>query len=78
MCRIFQVIGVALAAYSVKWEKGNSLSTLVQSGKLLLSPELRAKQIVDTITHADIGLCKGFWNLSDGPLLTVRIFYPEL
>lgn len=45
--RIFRVIGLVLATYSLSWETSSAaLSSLVNSGRLLLNPEQRAKRII--------------------------------
>lgn len=69
---IFHVIGMALATYSVSWETGSgAIGSILGSSRFFVSPELRAKRIVEVTKNADIYLCKGFWNLSEANPLTV-------
>jgi len=71
--RLFHVIGMVLAAYSVQWERGGktSLASLLHGGRFVLSAEQRAKRIIKVTREADITLCKGFWNLSEEGLYYV-------
>ena len=70
--RVFHFIGIVLATYSVRWEKGTSWASLLHSGRLMLSPERRAKRIIKVTREADISFCKGFWNMSEEGLYYVR------
>uniref|UniRef100_A0A915HQN9 Hormone-sensitive lipase n=1 Tax=Romanomermis culicivorax TaxID=13658 RepID=A0A915HQN9_ROMCU len=73
--RVFQVVGLGLASYSILWEKGapdsisQTVTNLYQSGRFALNPEERAQRITDVIMNADISFCKSFWNLTEGPFL---------
>lgn len=74
---IFNVIGIVLATYSLSW--GNSSSafgSLLNSGRYLLNPEQRAKQIIKVTREADIEFCRGFWNLSELP--PPKLFCPAM
>ncbi|KAL7075621.1 hypothetical protein ACQ4LE_005412 [Meloidogyne hapla] len=67
--RIFRVIGLILATYSLSWETSSAaLSSLISSGRMLLNPEQRAKHIIKVTREASIGFCRGFWNLSELPM----------
>ena len=47
MGRVFHLIGVVLATYSLSWEKGHGpVASVINSGRFLLSPEQRAKRII--------------------------------
>lgn len=47
VARIFRVIGVVLATYSLSWEKGHgAIGSLINSGRFLLNPEQRAQRIL--------------------------------
>lgn len=85
------MIGLVLATYSLSWENGAAaLSSIINSGRMLLNPEQRAKRIikVDCISkvhnltslqvtrEADIGFCRGFWNLSELPM--PKLFCPSM
>ncbi|KAL3095378.1 hypothetical protein niasHS_007477 [Heterodera schachtii] len=75
--RIFRVIGLVLATYSLSWENGSAaLSSLINSGRMLLNPEQRAKRIIKVTREADINFCRAFWNLSELP--TARLFCPNM
>uniref|UniRef100_A0A914Q949 Hormone-sensitive lipase n=1 Tax=Panagrolaimus davidi TaxID=227884 RepID=A0A914Q949_9BILA len=66
VARIFRVIGFVLATYSLSWDKEEGpISSFLNSGKYLMSPEQRALRIVKVIRESDIEFCKGFWNLSE-------------
>jgi hypothetical protein len=71
--RVFHVIGIVLATYSVRWERGNttSIASILHSGRFLLSAEQRARRIIKVTREADISLCKGFWNLTEEGLYYV-------
>ncbi|KAI1693883.1 alpha/beta hydrolase fold domain-containing protein [Ditylenchus destructor] len=75
--RIFNVIGMVLAGYSMSWTIGcGSVGILMNSAKLLLNPEERASRIMKVIREADIEFCRGFWNLSELP--DAKLFCPSL
>ncbi|VDO40956.1 unnamed protein product [Haemonchus placei] len=64
--RIFRVIGIVLASYSLSWEKGHGpIGSIINTGRFFLSPEQRASRIVKVTKEADIDFCKGFWNLAE-------------
>ncbi|KAE9413134.1 hypothetical protein Angca_004624 [Angiostrongylus cantonensis] len=70
--RIFRVIGIVLASYSLSWEKGHgAIGSIINTGRFFLSPEQRASRIIKAKSHfevtkeADIEFCKGFWNLAE-------------
>uniref|UniRef100_A0A915PGC5 Hormone-sensitive lipase n=1 Tax=Setaria digitata TaxID=48799 RepID=A0A915PGC5_9BILA len=77
--RIFRLIGVILAIYSLSWEKGRSaLGSFLNSPRFILSPEQRAKRIVKVTREADIEFCRSFWNLSEFGSQVPRIFCPNM
>uniref|UniRef100_A0A0N4ZII1 Hormone-sensitive lipase n=1 Tax=Parastrongyloides trichosuri TaxID=131310 RepID=A0A0N4ZII1_PARTI len=64
--KMFKIIGILLATYSLAWEKGNgAFGSLIKSAKFLLSPEERASRIIKITREADVEFCKGFWNLPE-------------
>uniref|UniRef100_A0A0K0DRD0 HSL_N domain-containing protein n=1 Tax=Angiostrongylus cantonensis TaxID=6313 RepID=A0A0K0DRD0_ANGCA len=64
--RIFRVIGIVLASYSLSWEKGHgAIGSIINTGRFFLSPEQRASRIIKVTKEADIEFCKGFWNLAE-------------
>lgn len=64
--KMFKIIGILLATYSLTWEKGNgAFGSLIKSAKFLLSPEERASRIIKITREADVEFCKGFWNLPE-------------
>uniref|UniRef100_A0A0K0EH28 Hormone-sensitive lipase n=1 Tax=Strongyloides stercoralis TaxID=6248 RepID=A0A0K0EH28_STRER len=66
ICKMFKIIGILLATYSLTWEKGNgAFGSLIKSAKFLLSPEERASRIIKITREADVEFCKGFWNLPE-------------
>ncbi|KAI6177498.1 Hosl-1 [Aphelenchoides bicaudatus] len=74
---IFNVIGIVLATYSLSWgNRSSAFGSLLNSGRYLLNPEQRAKQIIKVTREADIEFCRGFWNLSEIP--PPRLFCPAL
>lgn len=75
--RIFRVIGIVLATYSLSWDNGSgALSSLMASSRYLLNPEQRAHRIIKVTREADIEFCRGFWNLSEIP--TPKLFCPSM
>ena len=60
---IFNLIGIVLASYSLSWGNG-TISSLWNTGRYVLNPEERAKQIIKVTREADIEFCRAFWNLS--------------
>ncbi|KAI6182701.1 hypothetical protein M3Y97_00409100 [Aphelenchoides bicaudatus] len=74
---IFNVVGIFLANYSLSWGScSTAIGSLFDSGRYLLSPEQRAKQIIKVTREADIEFCRGFWNLSELP--PPRLFCPSM
>ncbi|KAI6218452.1 hypothetical protein M3Y95_01165700 [Aphelenchoides besseyi] len=74
---IFNVIGIVLATYSLSWNNGSeAFGSLLNSGRYLLNPEERAKQIIKVTREADIEFCRGFWNLSEIP--PPKLFCPTM
>uniref|UniRef100_A0A915EKV5 Hormone-sensitive lipase n=1 Tax=Ditylenchus dipsaci TaxID=166011 RepID=A0A915EKV5_9BILA len=64
--RVFRIIGIILATYSLTWEsRSAAIGSLINSGKMLLNPEQRAVRIIKVTREADIEFCRGFWNLSE-------------
>ncbi|KAK6765830.1 hypothetical protein RB195_025631 [Necator americanus] len=64
--RIFRLIGIVLASYSLSWEKGHGpIGSIINTGRFFLSPEQRALRIIKVTKEADIDFCKGFWNLAE-------------
>ncbi|RCN35675.1 hypothetical protein ANCCAN_18456 [Ancylostoma caninum] len=64
--RIFRLIGIVLASYSLSWEKGHGpIGSIINTGRFFLSPEQRASRIIKVTKEADIDFCKGFWNLAE-------------
>ncbi|VDM58911.1 unnamed protein product [Angiostrongylus costaricensis] len=49
--RIFRVIGIVLASYSLSWEKGHGpIGSIINTGRFFLSPEQRASRIIKAST----------------------------
>ncbi|KAH7732130.1 Protein C46C11.1 a [Aphelenchoides avenae] len=66
VARIFRIIGLILAAYSLTWEnRSSAFGSLLHSGRFLLNPEQRALHIIKVTREADLEFCRGFWNLSE-------------
>lgn len=77
--RIFRVIGVVLATYSLSWEKGHGpIGSIINSGRFFLSPEQRASRIIKVTKEADIDFCKGFWNLTELSNNMPKFFCPNM
>ncbi|KAI1725470.1 alpha/beta hydrolase fold domain-containing protein [Ditylenchus destructor] len=77
VARIFRIIGIVLATYSLSWEsRATAFASLINSGKLLLNPEQRAVRIIKITREADISFCRGFWNLSEIPVS--KLFCPTM
>ncbi|CAH1797098.1 unnamed protein product [Owenia fusiformis] len=73
MQRPLQVIGVAMASFSESYQESSSFlqfaNSFINSGKYLLDPELRAKQIVSITRNSTIQFCKAFWGITDTDVL---------
>ncbi|CAB3400966.1 unnamed protein product [Caenorhabditis bovis] len=77
--KIFRVIGIVLATYSLSWEKGHGpIGSLINTGRFFLSPEQRASRIIKVTKEADIDFCKGFWNLSELSNNMPKFFCPNM
>ncbi|KAI1731965.1 alpha/beta hydrolase fold domain-containing protein [Ditylenchus destructor] len=77
VARIFRIIGIVLATYSLSWEsRATAFASLINSGKLLLNPEQRAVRIIKITREADISFCRGFWNLSE--IQVPKLFCPTM
>lgn len=71
------MIGIVLATYSLSWDnRSAAFGSLLNSGRYLLNPEQRAKQIIKVTREADIEFCRGFWNLSEIP--PPKLFCPAM
>ncbi|KAI6239120.1 hypothetical protein M3Y99_00615300 [Aphelenchoides fujianensis] len=75
---IFNVIGIVLATYSLSWGNGASsaFGSLLNSGRYIMNPEERAKQIIKVTRESDIEFCRAFWNLSEIP--PPKLFSPSM
>lgn len=75
---------IILASYSESYNKPSVLlkfaSTLVNSGKFIISPEFRAKRVIDATLEGDVAFCKSFWSLSENILLQnlQKVVCPQL
>ncbi|VDM75926.1 unnamed protein product [Strongylus vulgaris] len=77
--RIFRLIGIVLASYSLSWEKGHGpIGSIINTGRFLLSPEQRASRIIKVTKEADIDFCKGFWNLAELSNNVPKWFSPNM
>uniref|UniRef100_A0A8R1HXG5 Hormone-sensitive lipase n=2 Tax=Caenorhabditis japonica TaxID=281687 RepID=A0A8R1HXG5_CAEJA len=77
--KIFRIIGIVLATYSLSWEKGHgAIGSLINTGRFFLSPEQRAERIIKVTREADIDFCKGFWNLSELSNNMPKFFCPNM
>ncbi|XP_077985551.1 hormone-sensitive lipase-like [Glandiceps talaboti] len=74
MQQSLSVISVAMASFSEGFNKHEGgwarfASSLVNSGKYMMDPILRAEQIVKVTRNADIKFCKAFWSISEGDVM---------
>lgn len=80
MRRILQGVGVIVATFSDLYQtSGGPISravlTVLNGIKYILSPELRAQQIVDVAQNSSVEFLKAFWSLSDIHFMKVSTFY---
>ncbi|CAL1531773.1 unnamed protein product, partial [Lymnaea stagnalis] len=73
MHRPMQVLAIAMASYSEGYLETSQMmqvaTSVFNSGKYFLDPELRAQQVVKVTRTADIKFCKAFWGFSESSLM---------
>ncbi|GFN86132.1 hormone-sensitive lipase [Plakobranchus ocellatus] len=73
MQRPLQAIGIVMASYSEGYLESSHMmrvaTSVFNSGKYFLDPELRAKQMVKVTRTADIRFCQTFWNFPESPIM---------
>ncbi|BFZ14026.1 hypothetical protein BsWGS_17065 [Bradybaena similaris] len=73
MQRPMQLLAIAMASYSEGYLEPNQMmqvaTSVFNSGKYILDPELRAQQMVKVTRTADIQFCKAFWGFSESSLM---------
>ncbi|KAK6964166.1 hormone-sensitive lipase [Biomphalaria glabrata] len=73
MYKPVQVLAIAMASYSEGYLETSQMmqvaSSVFNSGKYFLDPELRAQQVVKVTRTADIKFCKAFWGFSESPVM---------
>lgn len=65
-----KVVAVAMAAYGDGYKQHNhsftrALSSMLNSGKYMVNPELRAQRITELTQNANIDFCKAFWSVTE-------------
>ncbi|XP_005093044.1 hormone-sensitive lipase [Aplysia californica] len=73
MYRPVQALAIAMASYSEGYLESSQMmqvaSSVFNSGKYFLDPDLRAQQVVKVTRTADIRFCKAFWGFSESGLM---------
>ena len=73
MYRPVQLLAIAMASYSEGYLENSqvmqTLSSVFNSGKYFMDPDLRAQQVVKVTRTADISFCKAFWGFSEAPVM---------
>ncbi|ESO01835.1 hypothetical protein HELRODRAFT_161006 [Helobdella robusta] len=73
MLQTILVMHIILASYSSGYNKSSPFmklaSSVLSSGKFIISPEERAKKVIEATVHGDVNFCKSFWDLSENALL---------
>ncbi|RUS86042.1 hypothetical protein EGW08_006196, partial [Elysia chlorotica] len=73
MQRPVQAIGIVMASLSEGYLESSQVmrvaTSVFNSGKYFLDPELRAKQMVKVTRTADIRFCQTFWNFPESPIM---------
>ncbi|XP_064613572.1 hormone-sensitive lipase-like [Liolophura sinensis] len=73
MQRPLQVVSVAMASFGDGYQETSGLmqfaSSVLNSGKYLLDPELRGKQVVHMTRTADVNFCKSFWAITETEIM---------
>ncbi|KAK3798516.1 hypothetical protein RRG08_063525 [Elysia crispata] len=73
MQRPVQAIGIVMASLSEGYLESSHMmrvaTSVFNSGKYFLDPELRAKQMVKVTRTADIRFCQTFWNFPESPIM---------
>ncbi|GFR88337.1 hormone-sensitive lipase [Elysia marginata] len=73
MQRPVQAMGIIMASLSEGYLESSQVmrvaTSVFNSGKYILDPELRAKQMVKVTRTADIRFCQTFWNFPESPIM---------
>lgn len=74
MQKPLSTVGLTMASFSENYLDNKSqimqfANTVLSSGKYLLNPELRAKQICAVTRMADVRFCKAFWSITESGVL---------
>ncbi|KAH9495219.1 DDB1- and CUL4-associated factor 8 [Bulinus truncatus] len=73
MYKPVQALAIAMASYSEGYLETSQMmqvaSSVFNSGKYFLDPELRAQQVVKVTRTADIKFCKAFWGFSESSVM---------
>ncbi|ESO99938.1 hypothetical protein LOTGIDRAFT_113239 [Lottia gigantea] len=73
MQRPLQMVAIAMASFSEGYQETSQFmqlaSTVFNSGKYIMNPDLRGKQVVNVTRSADVKFCKAFWGIPESDLL---------
>ncbi|OWF53834.1 hormone-sensitive lipase-like [Mizuhopecten yessoensis] len=74
MQKPLNTVGVTMASFSENYLDNRSqlmqlAGTVLSSGKYLLNPELRARQICAVTRMADVRFCKAFWSITESGIM---------
>ncbi|KAK6173809.1 hypothetical protein SNE40_017204 [Patella caerulea] len=84
MQRPLQMVAVAMASFSEGYQENSQLMKLAtsvfNSGKYFLNPELRGKQVVNVTRSADVKFCKAFWSITESDIMhqLPALVYPSV
>ncbi|KAL5019642.1 hypothetical protein ScPMuIL_002534 [Solemya velum] len=73
MQKPLNVVSIAMASFSEGYQETSNMmqlaSSLFNSGKYILNPDLRAQQVVSITRTADISFCKAFWSITEASIM---------
>ncbi|XP_025100459.1 hormone-sensitive lipase-like isoform X2 [Pomacea canaliculata] len=84
MQRPLQIVAIAMASFSEGYQENSQImkvaTSLFNSPKYLINPEVRAQQVVNITRTADIQFCKAFWSITESEIMhpLPSLVYPNV
>ncbi|KAL8612264.1 hypothetical protein ACOMHN_038176 [Nucella lapillus] len=73
MQRPLNVVAIAMASFAEGYQENSQImkvaTSLFNSGKYIINPDLRAQQVVNVTRTADIQFCKAFWSITEAEIM---------
>ncbi|KAK7105785.1 hypothetical protein V1264_017119 [Littorina saxatilis] len=73
MQRPLHLLTIAMASFGEGYQESSQImkvaTSLFNSGKYIMNPDLRAQQVVNITRTADIQFCKAFWSITESEIM---------